>query len=332
MNKYNKYKIILRPSLLLLSCSILLASCGKEEKNTGGELEGKITVSGAFALYPLVVKWGEEFQKVHPKVRVDVSAGGAGKGIADALHDNVNLGMVSRDVASEEIEQGAWGLTVARDAVLPTISATNPYIKDILLRGISKEEFYKIWISNEIKTWGDLLKNGSKDPINKYKRSDASGAGETWAKFFDKRQDDLSGVGVFGDPGLSYAVIKDKFAVGYNNIAYTYDLKTQAPILGLTVIPIDLNANGKIDSVENFYSTHQQIVQAISHKIYPSPPGRELYFVSHGPPKDKLLVEFFKWILTDGQKYVPEMGYIKLSHFKTEAEVEMLNNYLEKGK
>src|SRR5690606_26091120 len=172
------------------------------------------------------------------------------------------------------------------------------------------------------------LNNGSKDAINKYKRSDASGAGETWARYFDKKQDDMSGIGIFGDPGLAYAVIKDRFGIGYNNIAYVYDLKTQKPVQGLAVIPIDFNANGIIDSTENFYNTHQEVVEAIAEKEYPSPPARELYFVCNGPPKDPLLVEFFKWILTEGQKYVPEMGYLKLSHLKTEAEVEMLNNYL----
>ena len=42
-------------------------------------------MSGAFALYPLANKWAEEFQKIHPDVRFNISAGGAGKGMADAL-------------------------------------------------------------------------------------------------------------------------------------------------------------------------------------------------------------------------------------------------------
>ena len=42
------------------------------------ELKGEIQLSGAFALYPMAVKWAEEFRKIHPKVRIDISAGGAG--------------------------------------------------------------------------------------------------------------------------------------------------------------------------------------------------------------------------------------------------------------
>mgnify|MGYP006355766623 CR=1 FL=1 len=29
-------------------------------------LKGSITITGAFALYPLAVKWAEEFRKIHP--------------------------------------------------------------------------------------------------------------------------------------------------------------------------------------------------------------------------------------------------------------------------
>jgi len=58
----------------------------------------KITISGAFALYPMMVKWAEEYQKIHKDVRIEVSAGGAGKGMTDALTGMVDLGMVSRDI------------------------------------------------------------------------------------------------------------------------------------------------------------------------------------------------------------------------------------------
>jgi len=31
-----------------------------------------ITVSGAFALYPMVIRWGEEFTKLNPGVQFDI--------------------------------------------------------------------------------------------------------------------------------------------------------------------------------------------------------------------------------------------------------------------
>ena len=41
---------------------------GPAEPQKGSFLEGTIRVSGAWALYPMMVRWGEEFAKVHPKV------------------------------------------------------------------------------------------------------------------------------------------------------------------------------------------------------------------------------------------------------------------------
>ena len=69
------------------------------------ELEGQISISGAFALYPMAVKWAEEFKKLHPKVNIDISAGGAGKGITDVLANMIDIGMVSREVYAEEIKK-----------------------------------------------------------------------------------------------------------------------------------------------------------------------------------------------------------------------------------
>src|SRR5436190_977831 len=69
-------------------------------------LRAKISLSGAFALYPLAVQWAEEYHKIYPGVTFDVQAGGAGKGMADALSGMVDAGMVSRSLSPEEIKRG----------------------------------------------------------------------------------------------------------------------------------------------------------------------------------------------------------------------------------
>jgi phosphate transport system substrate-binding protein len=85
-----------------------------------------------------------------------------------------------------------------------------------------------------------------------------------------------------------------------------------------------MNGNGKIDAEENFYGSLDQIDKAIADGRYPSPPARELYLVSQGRPQKKLVSEFIKWVLTDGQKFVPESGYIPLSKDKLSAERKKL--------
>lgn len=275
-------------------------------------LKGDISLSGAFALYPMVVKWAEEFKKIHPNVRIDISGGGAGKGMTDALAKVVDLGMVSREVYDVEVKKGAVAFAVVKDAVVPTVNASNPVLADIKAKGLKRSAALNLW-SGKCKTWGDVLGTNSKVPVHVYTRSDACGAAETWAAWFGKRQEDLDGTAVFGDPGVASAVQKDKIGIGFNNIAYAYDQKTRRPYAGLTIIPLDVNGNGKIDPEENFYDNSLSLIKAIVSGKYPSPPARNLFLVSNGIPKKPVVVEFIKYILTEGQKYANATGYIGLS-------------------
>ncbi|MEI6748216.1 MAG: PstS family phosphate ABC transporter substrate-binding protein [Bacteroidales bacterium] len=315
-----KIKIIL---VILVSAF----SLNKAEAGISGNVtpsEGTISISGAFALYPMVVKWADEYQKLHPDIRIDISAGGAGKGMVDALSGMVDLGMVSREIYPQEIKKGAFYIAVTKDAVVPTISAKNPVLKDILAKGIKKTAFVNAFVTGTAKTWGQMAGVKNTSVLHVYSRSDACGAGETWAKYLGKKQEDLLGVGVFGDPGLATAVKEDPLAIGYNNIAYAYDSKTKKQNPGIRIAPIDINKNGKLDPEENFYGTIDEIVNAIATNKYPSPPARDLYLVSKGKPTNKAVIDFMKWILTDGQKFVHNAGYITLSNEKIQGELNKL--------
>ena len=307
-------------SISLFGCFFSFQQVSKTVGQPKSNLKGNISLSGAFALYPLAVKWGDEFRKIHPDVRIDISAGGAGKGMTDALSNMVDIGMVSREINSEEFKKGAFAIAVAKDAVVLTMSAQNPVIKDILAKGLKKEAANNIFVTGKYKTWGQALGIKSAAPVHVYTRSDACGAGETWAKYFGKKQDDLLGVGVYGDPGVALAVKKDVVGLGYNNIAYAYDAKSRKPYPGIRVLPLDLNNNGKLDPEENFYNTLDEIVNAVAAGKYPAPPARELYFVTKGKPSSKVVTEFIRYILTDGQKFVIQSGYINLSKDKLDKE------------
>ena len=301
---------------VILAVSVLgVTSCSNSQKKKSQDpnaLEGEISLSGAFALYPMVVKWAEEFQKLHPDVKIDISGGGAGKGMTDALSQVVDLGMVSREIHDEEFKKGALGFAVVKDAVVPTINVSNPDLSDIKKKGITRDMAAKLW-NGECDTWGKVLGSASTNAVHVYTRSDACGAAETWALWFGKRQEDLKGTAVFGDPGVASAVQKDKIAIGFNNIAYAYDQKTQKPYDGLAIAPLDINENGIIDPEEDFYETTQTLMDAIASGKYPSPPARDLYLVSKGVPQKPEVVEFIKYILGEGQKYASSTGYISLS-------------------
>lgn len=312
--------------LLLLSITcFLLASCSKKSQHNSNEnsKSGTIQLSGAFALYPMAVKWAEEFQKLHPNIKIDISGGGAGKGMTDALAEVVDLGMVSREIYPEEINKGAFAIAVVKDAVVPTINTNNPEFENIKKIGLKKETAAKLW-NKELKTWGEILGTSSTIPVHVFTRSDACGAAETFAGWFDKKQENLIATAVFGDPGVASAVQKDKVGIGYNNIAYVYDQKTKKPFDGIDVIPLDVNGNGQIDAEENFYETSKSLIEAINDGRFPSPPARDLYLVTNGKPTKPEVITFLEYVLSEGQKYAQETGYIGLSEEKLQIELSKL--------
>lgn len=290
------------------------------------ELKGEIQLSGAFALYPMVVTWAEEFRRIHPKVRIDISAGGAGKGITDALAKVVDLGMVSRDIYPQELEKGAFPIAVVKDAVVPTVNSANPLIAEILATGLKQEVAKKMWVHNTARTWGDVLGTESTIPVHVYTRSDACGAAETFAAWLEVKQEDLEGTAVFGDPGVTSVVQRDKIGIGFNNIAYAYDINTKKPYRHIAVMPLDLNGNGKIDPEEDFYSTSTELNAAIADGRYPTPPARNLFLVSNGVPEKPEVLAFLEFILTDGQEYAPKVGYVGLATELREEELLKLQS------
>jgi len=312
-------------AILVILPFFLATNCTNSEKTKsdqkGDDLKGTISLSGAFALYPITVRWAEEFKKIHPQVRIDISAGGAGKGMVDALSGMVDLGMFSRHITPEEINKGAWYIAVTKDAVLPTINDRNPSLAVIMKQGFTKEVFQQIFLNQNNLQWRHFTSDNNDARINCYTRSDACGAAEMWGNYLGKNQESLKGIGVYGDPGMADAIKKDVSGVGYNNVIYVYDIQSRKKYEGLEVIPVDINENGTIDPDENFYNTLDEIMESIKQGKYPSPPARDLYFVANGKPEKKVVIEFLKWILHDGQKYVAETGYVVLSPEKITTEL-----------
>jgi phosphate transport system substrate-binding protein len=310
---------------VLVALSLLLAACGTApeaastseagaaEAPAQDELSGTISVSGAFALYPMMTVWAEEFTKIHPDVQFDVQGGGAGKGMTDTIAGAVDIGMISRSIKPEEESQGIFWVSVTKDAVFPIISDANPVKDQILAKGISQEIFAKIFISGEIKTWGDVIGDPAvTDEIHVYTRSDSAGAAEQWAKFCGgKAQDELKGIGINGEPAMVDTVLKDPLGIGYSNLNSVFDLSSGNVVAGSVVPPIDVNTNGQADA-EEIYKVKEDAFNAVANGTYPSPPARFENLATKGKPTG-LTLAFIEWILTDGQQYLEQAGYVPLT-------------------
>jgi phosphate transport system substrate-binding protein len=276
-------------------------------------LSGTLAVSGAFALYPMMTVWAEEFTKLHPDVQFDVQGGGAGKGMTDTIAGAVDIGMISRSIKEEETAQGIFWVSVTKDAVFPIINAENPVAAQILEKGITQETFNKIYITGEITTWGEVVGDPAiTDEIHVFTRSDASGAAEQWSKFSGGEvQDDLKGVAVNGEPAILGEIIKDPLSIGYGNLNSIFDLSSGTLVPGIVIPPIDIDNNGAADPAE-VYTVKEDAFGAVANGTYPSPPARFENLATLGKPEG-LELAFIEWILTDGQQYLEAAGFVPLT-------------------
>jgi len=267
-------------------------------------IKGTITLSGAWAIYPTAVAWADAFQKKYPGVKIDISAGGAGKGAADAIAGLVDIGMVSRDPDEAEIKKGIMPIYILHDAVFPVVSDKNPAINELLKKGIKKQKWIDMYITGIINNWDQVIDKKIDKPLHVYTRSDSCGAAAAWAQYLGKKQEDLKGVGIYGDPGLLETVKRDPIGIGYSNFSYVFT-REGTVIKGIKLVPIDSNENGRVDP-EEIYENRRDAIKTIESGKYPA--TRKNYFFVKGKPKG-LVKEFIKFALSDeGEKIVNEVG------------------------
>ena len=127
---------------------LIVTACQNRTQNT-------IRISGAWALFPMMNVWAAEYQRNHDVI-IEISGGGAGKGMSDVLNGQVDIAMCSRPIREEEIQQGAFYLSVTKDAVI-----AGNYKGDMIATGV-------VEIKSTGKFTGNITqKNGSSLMIEK---------------------------------------------------------------------------------------------------------------------------------------------------------------------
>lgn len=293
---------------------ILLTCCNsKTSKHNAVVLShsNMITISGAYAMAPVMQVWMAEFQKSHPYVKFKLNVNGSGQGLRDLLAGKVDLAMIS-----EKIPKGTdsllWIAPVARLGVVPVISAKNPYVKAMMEKGITREILVDLFTGKNTRTWGKLAGKSGKEPINVYMRGDTSGVTATLAKYLSIDRKDIKGIPVKGEIELINQVKNDPLALSYCNFIYAFDPVKKEFLDDLKVVPINLTGKENPESNPKIFDTYEHLQRAMWLGKFPSSLIRNLYLVSKGKPRTREMVDFIYWIITDGQHFVPDNGYIEL--------------------
>jgi len=277
------------------------------------ELSGSISISGAYALYPLILKLADEFRVIHPDVRIEIEKTGTGEGITSLLERKSQLAMISRPLTEEETDAGIWVIPVAKDGVAPIVNQNNPHIEKLLNQGLSPDEFIHIFMSGKQPAWGEVLDSDSKDKMTIYTRADESGAAEIWAAFMYKKASDLKGIGIVGDDEMIKAIQEDQLAIGFSNFSYAFDVTTGERRKDIQIIPVDLDFDNKIDRVETPFRNLEEAHRSLWLGFFPDQLCRELTLGSLGKPTDPVIIEFLRYVLGEGQSGIKKIGFCPLN-------------------
>lgn len=276
----------------------LMTACGRtgraaEETTAGG---GTIENKGSDTLVNLALAWAERYMELHPEVRISVTGGGSGTGIAALINGTVDIANASRQMKPEEIKAAeANGITpvefvVARDAIAVVVHPSNP-VDELTLQQIS--DIYTRKITN----WREV--GGVDRPIVLLSRESNSGTYvyflENVIRMGDEDSDLLFSPDALLMPsseGISTEVEQNPNAIGYDGLGYvTEDQK---------MIAVARDADGPyvLPSVET-----------VNDGSYPI--ARPLYMYTAGEPTGRVKA-YLEWVRGEGQEIVPELGFVPL--------------------
>lgn len=225
------YKLGLLSQYLALAAVSMTALMGLPASATaqstpGDPLTGKLVITGASTLAPLIAEIGKRFERLHPAVRIDVQTGGSSRGVADTRQGLAHIGMVSRAMKEDERDLSAF--PVARDGVCPILHRENP------IQSLTDEQIVAIY-TGKITNW--KLLGGIDAPITVITKADGRSTLEVFLQYFKLKSVDIKAHVVIGDNEQGVKTVAgNRHAIGYVSIGTAeYDAAHGVPVKMLPI-------------------------------------------------------------------------------------------------
>ena len=284
---------------LFIAFGIAFSACAPRstqttpERSAAQEIENK----GSDTMVNLALAWAEAYGALHPEVRLSVTGGGSGTGIAALINGTVDIANASRAIKPEERRAaGANGAepkeyVVARDAIAIVVNPGNP-VDQLTIGQLS--DIY----SGRITNWTEV--GGEDRPIVRLSRETNSGTHvyflETVVRRGSSEDKTLFSPDTLLLPsseGITAEVRQNPNAIGYDGLGYvTPDMKVLAVAqdeAGPFVLPS---------------------AETVNTKQYPI--ARDLYMYTAGEPAGPAK-GYLDWIFTpEAQKIVTELGFVPI--------------------
>ncbi len=285
--------------LLFLSSVLVLTACGgsASAQSSSSHSQRAIEDIGSDTIVNLALAWAEAYQKVNPDVRISVSGGGSGTGLAALVNGTTDIANASRKIKPEEVADAQKNgiepheIEIARDAIGVIVHPDNP-VQQLTLQQIS--DIY----SGKITNWKGV--GGEDRPIVLLSRETNSGTHvfflEQVVRLGDGKSKTLFSPDTLLLPsseGIMAEVRQNPNAIGYDGLGYiTPDVKT------LAIAPKD-GAEYVKPSIET-----------VNNGKYPI--ARPLFMYTPGEPQGDVKT-YLDWILgPEGQKIVGQLGFVPL--------------------
>ncbi len=313
-----KNKILLVTSVLILLCLNLSSRDTKSNSSIG---QDSLRILCSPDLYDLSEKWALEYNRLFPEVKFSVQKFAGAKAID--IGSEANLGMVSQSYFNQAGKESMWKEVVGRDVFVPVMNKNNPFLKEIMLQGISAEDFAMLFSAKENMNWGKILTTASSAPFTYYFIENESVKASV-AGFIGTNPVEVNSKSFESASSMVAAIQKDPLALGFCRLTDILDYETQEISENLSLVPVDRNNNGKLDSNENIYNDLNTFTRGIWIGKFPKTLYSNIYTLANSKPVDETEQAFVKWLLTEGQQYIIPNGYVDLAVAERKSKVEQL--------
>jgi phosphate transport system substrate-binding protein len=327
---------------------VLSFALGCSQKQEVAQAQTQLNGAGSTFDNPAFMMWKEAYAKQDKEVQINYQSLGSGAGIKQLMSQTVDFGASDAPMTDEAMKIGPGKILhipVVAGAVVITYNLPgNPELKfdDATLAGIYLGEITK-WSDPKIAALNSGVKL-PKDDIIVVHRADGSGTTFIFTDYLSAVSKDWStkvgkstavnwptGIGGKGNEQVAANVKQNPGAIGYVELAYAEQNK-----LPLAEIK---NAAGKFvgpspESVSKAMATATipddfrfSMVNAPGEGSYPIAGASWvlLYDKQSDEKKGKMLVNFLKWCVTEGQKTSPQLHYAPLPDGVQERAVKLLD-------
>jgi len=297
----------------------------------------QINGAGATFPYPIYSKWFDEYHKLHPNVAINYQSIGSGGGIRQITNQTVFFGATDGPMTNEQL-QAAPGKILHFPTVLGAdVPIYNvPNAKDLKFSGPLLADIFL----GKVTKWNDpaiaKLNPGVTLPgttITVVHRAEGSGTTYIWVDFLSKVSPEWktkvgvstavkwpTGVGGQGNEGVAGLVAQTPGAIGYVELIYALQTKLSYGSVQNMAGEFVQASEPSLTAAAAAAATQMPADFRVS---ITNAPGKGAYPISsftwlllYENPKDKnqakIMVDFLKWALSDGQKFAGALGYAPL--------------------